>query len=92
MNNFTEIEKDRIVEMAWEDRTTFDAIKTQFGISQGEVEKLMRKELKHSSFKRWRKRVSSGTGVKHGYKAQDDMLRFKCSRQRTISMNKISKR
>lgn len=92
MKDFTAIEKDRIVEMAWEDRTTFDAIKTQFGISQGEVEKLMRKELKKSSFKRWRKRVSSGVGVKHGCKAQPDMLRFKCSRQKTISMNKISKR
>lgn len=92
MNSFSELEKDRIVEMAWEDRTTFDAIKIQFGINQGEVEKLMRKELKSSSFKRWRKRVSSGVGVKHEFKANPDMQRFKCSRQRTISMNKISKR
>ncbi|RZJ68271.1 MAG: TIGR03643 family protein [Flavobacterium sp.] len=85
-------EIDRIIEMAWEDRTPFDAIKFQFGLSQGEVEKLMRKELRHSSFKRWRKRVSSGVGVKHLYKAQPDMSRFKCSRQRAISNNKISKR
>jgi uncharacterized protein (TIGR03643 family) len=92
LKDFTAIEKDRIVEMAWEDRTTFDAIKSQFGISQGEVEKLMRKELKKSSFKRWRKRVSSGVGVKHSCKAQPGMLRFKCSRQKTISLNKISKR
>jgi len=92
LNSFSELEKDRIVEMAWEDRTTFDAIKVQFGINQGEVEKLMRKELKSSSFKRWRKRVSSGVGVKHEFKASPDMLRFKCSRQRTISMNKISKK
>ena len=92
MNSFSELEKDRIVEMAWEDRTTFDAIKVQFGINQGEVEKLMRKELKSSSFKRWRKRVSSGVGVKHEFKANPDMLRFKCSRQTTISMNKISKK
>lgn len=90
--DFTAIDKDRIIEMAWEDRTTFDVIKTQFGISQSEVEKLMRKELKRSSFKRWRKRVSSGVGVKHSCKAHDHMLRFKCARQRTISMNKISKR
>ena len=89
---FTDIELDRIIEMAWEDRTPFDAIKIQFGISQGEVEKIMRSSLKHSSFKRWRQRVSSGVGVKHIYKAPKDMLRFKCSRQRTISMNKISKR
>ena len=89
---FNDSEKDRIVEMAWEDRTTFDVIRAQFGISQGEVEKLMRKELKSSSFKRWRKRVSSGVGVKHEYKADPDMLRFKCSRQKSVSMNKVSKR
>lgn len=92
MKDFTEKEKDRIVEMAWEDRTTFDAIKAQFGIVQGEVEKLMRKELNSSSFKRWRKRVSSGVSIKHGFKANAGMLRFKSSRQRHISMNKISKR
>jgi uncharacterized protein (TIGR03643 family) len=89
---FTPQETDRIIEMAWEDRTPFDAIKAQFGISQGEVEKIMRKELNPSSFRRWRKRVSSGVGVKHQYKAVADMTRFKCSRQRAISMNKISKR
>lgn len=83
---------DRIIEMAWEDRTPFDAIKFQFGLTQGEVEKLMRKELKQASFKRWRKRVSSGVGVKHSYEASPDMLRFKCSRQKSISNNKISKR
>ncbi|GAA4457489.1 TIGR03643 family protein [Nibrella saemangeumensis] len=92
MRAFSDIEKDRIIEMAWEDRTPFDAIKSQFGLSQGEVEKLMRKELTNSGFKRWRKRVSSGVGVKHGYKAQADMLRFKCSRQSAISLNKIAKR
>ena len=90
--NFSIEEIDRIIEMAWEDRTPFDAIKAQFGLTQGEVEKLMRKELKESSFKRWRKRVSSGVGVKHSYKANPEMLRFKCSRQRAISNNKISKR
>jgi len=88
----SETEKDRIVEMAWEDRTTFDAIKAQFGLSQGEVEKLMRKELKRSGFIRWRKRVSSGVGVKHSRKAPSGMLRFMCSRQRNISGNKIAKR
>ena len=83
---------DRIIEMAWEDRTPFDAIKLQFGLTQGEVEKLMRRELKRSSFERWRKRVSQGVGVKHSFKANPDMTRFKCSRQRAISNNKISKR
>ena len=92
MVEFSEIDKDRIIEMAWEDRTPFDVIKIQIGLSQGEVEKHMRKELKHSSFKRWRKRVSSGVGVKHLFKAENDMLRFKCSRQKQISHNAISKR
>lgn len=92
INAFTIEEIDRIIEMAWEDRTSFDSIKLQFGLSQGEVEKLMRKELKPASFRRWRKRVSSGTGVKHLFKAHPDMLRFKCSRQKMISHNKISKR
>jgi len=92
VQQFTDTEIDRIIEMAWEDRTTFDAIKRQFGLSQGEVERIMRKNLKESSFRLWRKRVSSGVGVKHGHKAQEDMIRFKCTRQRTISRNKISKR
>ncbi|RZJ33037.1 MAG: TIGR03643 family protein [Flavobacterium sp.] len=92
MKEFTADEKDRIIEMAWEDRTPFDAIKAQFELTQGEVEKLMRKELKLSSFKRWRMRVSSGVGVKHSFKASPDMLRFKCTRQKSISNNKISKR
>ncbi|GEP52660.1 TIGR03643 family protein [Flavobacterium noncentrifugens] len=92
MRTFSIEEIDRIIEMAWEDRTPFDIIKLQFNLSQGDVEKLMRKELKHSSFKRWRKRVSSGVGVKHLCKANENMLRFKCTRQRMISNNKISKR
>lgn len=92
IKQFSLEEIDRIIEMAWEDRTPFDAIKTQFGINQGEVEKIMRTELKPSSFRNWRKRVSSGVGVKHLYRAVEGMDRFKCSRQRNISLNKISKR
>ena len=83
---------DRIISMALEDRTPFDAIKLQFGLSQGEVEKLMRRELKPASFKRWRKRVSSGVGVKHSAKAPKGMSRFKSDRQRAISGNRIAKR
>ncbi len=90
--NFTGEDLNRIIEMAWEDRTTFDAIKSQFGITQGEVEKIMRSQLTWPGFKRWRKRVSSGIGVKHSFKANPEMSRFKCSRQKAISMNKISKR
>lgn len=85
-------EIDRIIEMAWEDRTPFEAIKFQFGLSESEVIKLMRTELKPTSFRLWRKRVNSGISQKHLKKRNPEIERFKCSRQRTISLNKISKR
>lgn len=85
-------ELDRIIEMAWEDRTPFEAIKIQFGLAESEVIKLMRRELKRSSFNLWRKRVNSRTSLKHLKKRSAEIKRFKCSRQRTISNNKISKR
>lgn len=83
---------DRVIEMAWEDRTPFEAIAIQFGLSESDVIKLMRKELKRSSFNLWRKRVNSGVSIKHLAKRSPEVDRFKCSRQRTITMNKISKR
>ena len=88
----TAIEKDRIIEMAWEDRTPFEAIAFQFGLSEKEVIDLMRRELKSSSFKLWRKRVNSGISQKHLKKRNPEINRFKCSLQRVISLNKISKR
>ncbi len=83
---------DRIIEMAWEDRTPFEAIYLQFGLTEANVIALMRKELKRSSFNLWRKRVHSGVSQKHALKRNSDISRFKCSRQTSISMNKISKR
>ena len=83
---------DRIIEMAWEDRTPFEAIEHQFGLPEKEVIQLMRGELKASSFKMWRKRVNSKVSSKHMKKRSEDITRFKCSRQRSISNNKISKR
>ncbi|GGX24385.1 TIGR03643 family protein [Aquimarina muelleri] len=85
------IEIDRIIEMAWEDRTTFDSIEIQFGLKEQEVINLMRKEMKLSSFKMWRKRVQ-GRKTKHLQKRIFEDGRFKCSRQRQITHNKISKR
>ncbi|WP_370424946.1 TIGR03643 family protein [Tenacibaculum dicentrarchi] len=82
---------DRIIEMAWEDRTTFDAIKFQFGLKEQQVIELMRKELKLSSFKLWRARVQ-GRSTKHQAKRVFEKGRFKCSRQKSISNNKLSKR
>ena len=83
---------DRIIEMAWEDRTTFEAINLQFGFSEVDVIALMRRELKRSSFNLWRKRINSGISQKHAQKRNPDIARFKCSLQKTISSNKISKR
>jgi uncharacterized protein (TIGR03643 family) len=91
-DHLTEIEKDRVIEMAWEDRTPFEAIEFQFGLKESDVIALMRRTLKTSSFKLWRKRVHSGVSSKHRHKRSEDIKRFKCSRQRTISNNKISKR
>jgi uncharacterized protein (TIGR03643 family) len=83
---------DRIIEMAWEDRTPFEAIEIQFGLSEAEVIKLMRGQLKRKSFDLWRKRVNSGASQKHLMKRSAEITRFKCTLQRQISLNKISKR
>ena len=91
-NELSLIDVSRIIEMAWEDRTPFEAIKIQFDKTEADVIALMRKELKRSSFKRWRKRVNSGVSQKHLHKRAAGINRFKCSMQRAISMNKISKR
>ena len=85
-------EIDRIIEMAWEDRTPFEAIHFQFGLLEKEVIALMRKELNRSSFKLWRKRVNSGVSQKHLFKRNQDITRFKCTLQKQITLNKISKR
>jgi uncharacterized protein (TIGR03643 family) len=90
-NNLTTTEIDRIIEMAWEDRTTFDAILIQFGLKEQEVINLMRTEMKPSSFKMWRERVQ-GRKTKHEKLRNFQEGRFKCSRQRQINGNKIAKR
>jgi uncharacterized protein (TIGR03643 family) len=84
-------EIDRIIEMAWEDRTPFEAIEIQFGLKEKDVIQLMRKELKTSSFERWRKRTN-GRSTKHQALRSNSIERFKCTLQKSISNNKISKR
>ena len=64
MKELSGIEIDRIIEMAWEDRSTFEAIEFQFGLKEQEVINLMRKEMKASSFRMWRERVQ-GRKTKH---------------------------
>lgn len=87
----TELQIDRIIEMAWEDRTPFDAIQDQFDLKEQEVISLMRREMKPSSFKMWRARVQ-GRKTKHRRQRVTEIDRFRCSRQRSISNNKVSKR
>jgi len=82
---------DRIIEMAWEDRTPFDAIKMQFGLSEAQVIALMRQQMKAASFRHWRARVQ-GRKTKHTKLCSEELSRFKCSRQKAVSNNKISKR
>jgi uncharacterized protein (TIGR03643 family) len=82
---------DRIIEMAWEDRTPFEAIEIQFGLPEKEVIALMRREMKASSFRMWRKRTQGRT-TKHAALRNQSVIRFKCKLQKTITHNKISKR
>ena len=91
MNQLSSISIDRIIEMAWEDRTTFESIQFQFGLKEQEVIDLMRTEMKLKSFKRWRQRVQ-GRKTKHEKLRTFAKGRFKCSRQKSISNNSISKR
>ena len=68
---------DRIIEMAWEDRTSFEAIEYQFGLSEREVIEVMRQSMKASSFRMWRKRVS-GRKTKHGATNPSNRFRAQC--------------
>ena len=89
--NLSDVDVDRIVEMAWEDRTPFDAIKDQFGVPEGDVIKIMRHEMHPNNWRKWRARVQ-GRATKHRVQRGDDVTRFKCTRQRQITRNKMPKR
>jgi len=73
---------DRVVEMAWEDRTPFEAIELQFGMLEKDVIALMRRQMKPSGFKMWRERVT-GRKTKHTQKRGFIEGRFKSQRQKT---------
>ena len=91
IEGLTDRDINRIIEMAWEDRTTFDAIEAQFGLKEKDVIKLMKREMKASSWRMWRARVQ-GRKTKHAKKRNFSEGRHKCSRQGDINNNKISKR
>lgn len=90
-HNLTPEEIDRVIAMAWEDRTTFEAIEFQFGLAEADVIKLMKSELKLNSWKRWRARVQ-GRKTKHEKLRVDGVNRFKSKAQKQITYNKISKK
>ena len=76
-DQLTAMEIDRVIEMAWEDRTTFEAIEFQFGLAEADVIALMRSQLRPGSFRAWRKRVS-GRRTKHGSTSKSDRFRAAC--------------
>ena len=78
--NLSEKEIDRIIEMAWEDRTPFEAIEFQFGLKENDVRKIMRNNLNESSFKLWRKRVK---GRKTKHEKTSESSRFKSQNQKS---------
>ena len=78
--NLNEKEIDRIIEMAWEDRTPFEAIEFQFGLKENDVRQIMRNNLKESSFKLWRKRVK---GRKTKHEKTSESTRFKSQNQKS---------
>ena len=88
---FTNSELDRIIEMAWEDRTPFEAIEAQYGLNEAAVIIFMRKELQHRSFKRWRKRVG-GRKTKHLKIRNPSVSRAHCSTQYKLRPRKNSQR
>lgn len=90
-NDLTQEDIDRIIGMAWEDRTPFEAIEIQFGVSEADVIKIMRREMTEKNFKKWRARVQ-GRKTKHANRMPDDLIRFRSKAQRHISMNRISKK
>lgn len=90
-HNLTDRDVDRIIGMAWEDRTPFEAIEFQFGLTEKEVIKLMKQEMKLRNWKKWRARVQ-GRKTKHAKLRQKRVARFKSGSQRFITKNHISKK
>ena len=88
---FNEREIDRIIAMAWEDRTPFEAIEYQFNLTEKEVIQFMREQMHPRNWRKWRARVQ-GRKTKHSKLRKDSVNRFKSDRQRQITGNRISKK
>ena len=78
--SLSESDTSRLIEMAWEDRTPFDAIEKSFGLSESQVIEIMRSQLKRSSFELWRKRVT-GRATKHIALRSKEVQRAYCPTQ-----------
>lgn len=89
--NLNERQIDRIIAMAWEDRTPFEAIEYQFNLTEKEVIRFMREQMHPRNWRKWRARVQ-GRKTKHSKLRKDSVNRFKSDRQRQITGNRISKK
>lgn len=86
--SFSLADHDRLVRMGWEDRSSFEAIKTQFNLSPNQFVQFMRSALDRKSFARWRRRVFEQGFLKNEIKRGFKVSRFKCSRQSTDGITK----
>ena len=82
---------DRIINMAWEDRTPFEAIEVQFGLKEAEVIKLMKNQMRLNNWKKWRARVQ-GRKTKHRKLREEGVQRFRSKAQKSITQHRISKK
>jgi uncharacterized protein (TIGR03643 family) len=89
--NLDEQDIDRIVNMAWEDRTPFEAIEHQFGLKEKDVIKLMKHQMRLNNWKKWRKRVQ-GRKTKHRKLREEGVQRFRSKAQKAITKHRISKK
>lgn len=89
--DLNERQVDRIIAMAWEDRTPFEAIEYQFNLTEKEVIRFMREQMHPRNWRKWRARVQ-GRKTKHSKLRKDSVKRFKSDRQRHITGNRISKK
>ncbi len=81
-------DKDRLVRLGWEDRSTFEVIEKQFTFTPNEFVQFMRSQLETSDFNRWRKRVHNQGKLKNETKRGFKTDRFKCSRQSVDGITK----
>jgi uncharacterized protein (TIGR03643 family) len=88
IKEFTNNEMDRLIRMGWEDRSTFEAIEEQFGLSPNEFVRFMRSQLNEKDFNRWRRRVHEQGHLKNQKKRGFKVTRFKCSRQSVDGLTK----